>query len=95
MHDSVEKILKTHKTYVNSHGLSSSYDSVRLVDQFTRTRNQGRNYRGIGGGGDPENITEKLYKLRYISSKIREKWYVRNIFLPTPHPRQQFWEKKY
>ena len=29
---------------------------------------------------------EKLYKLRYISSKIREKWYVRNIFLPPPPP---------
>ena len=38
-----------------------------------------------------ENITEKLYKLRYISSKVSEKLQPEN----PPPARQQFWEKKY
>jgi hypothetical protein len=31
-----------------------------------------------------ENITKKLNKLRYINSKVTEKWYVREICLLPP-----------
>jgi hypothetical protein len=33
-----------------------------------------------------ENITEKLYKLRYISSKVSEKLHARKIPLPPRSP---------
>ena len=83
-------------TYVNSrgHGLLSSYDSVRLVDQFTRTRNQGRNYWGIlgvGKGATPKILLKNCTNYGTLVRKLVKNGMSENFFLPPP--RQQFWER--